>query len=196
MEDSSAVQLLKTLQIDELEAMDNLTNAKIEQAHHANKFRAIEHVYNVGDRVLLTTINRRREYMQAKDGRVAKFMPRFDGPYKIIDFHPETSNYGLDLPNSPNIHPNFHASQLEPFVENDPERFPHREHSRPGPIVTPAGQSEYFIDKIIDERPRGKGRRFLVRWVGYGPEDDLWLAGKELDDTVALDTWEARNADT
>jgi hypothetical protein len=50
--------------------------------------------------------------MEKENGRVAKFMPYFDGPYTIIDTHPETSNYTLDLPNSPNIFPTFHASQL------------------------------------------------------------------------------------
>lgn len=192
LDDSIAVDLLKKLEIDVLEAKDNLIAAKIDQAHHANKSRAVEHVYKVGDRVLLSTINRRREYMQKQDGRVAKFMPRFDGPYTILDFHPDTSNYLLDLPNSPNIHPNFHASQLEPFVENDSTKFPHRELSRPGPIITPDGETEYFIERILDERPRGKGRQFLVRWTGYGPEHDLWLAGRELEDTIALDTWEAQ----
>lgn len=84
LEDSDAFKFLDSLQIDVLEAKDNLTAAKIEQAHHANKARAIEHVYNVGDRVLLTTINRQREYMQAKDSHVTKFMLRFDGPSKKI----------------------------------------------------------------------------------------------------------------
>jgi hypothetical protein len=31
------------------------------------------------------------------------------------------------------------------------------------------------IDKIIDQRTRGRGKQFLVRWLGYGPEADLWL---------------------
>jgi len=130
--------------------------------------------------------------MQKKDGRVAKFMPRFDGPYTIIDSHAETSNYTLDLPNSPNIFPTFHSSQLQPYVENDSALFPGRELNKPPPIVTLEGKMEYFVEQILDERARGKGKQYLVRWRGYGPESDLWLPGRELVDTEALEDWKNR----
>ncbi|KAH7919158.1 hypothetical protein BV22DRAFT_1023467 [Leucogyrophana mollusca] len=52
--------------------------------------------------------------MQNGDGHVAKFIPRFNGPYKIIDHHAGTSTYTLDLPNPPNIYPTFHLSELCP----------------------------------------------------------------------------------
>ena len=73
------------------------------------------------NRVMLTTKHWRREYMQKGDKRVAKFMPRYDGPYTIVQAHPESSTYTLDLPNSPNIFPTFHASQLRPYHPNNPE---------------------------------------------------------------------------
>jgi len=117
LEESNALEVLQRLETDVMEAQDNLIAAKTDQAHQANKSRRAEHEYKIGDQVKLSTTNRRREFMQKKDGRVAKFMPRFDGPYTIIDLHPETSNYTLDLPNSPNIFPTFHSSQLQPYVE-------------------------------------------------------------------------------
>ncbi|KAF8428847.1 hypothetical protein L210DRAFT_3488697 [Boletus edulis BED1] len=43
--------------------------------------------------------------------------------------------------------------------------FPDREQPRPGPVVTPDGQQECLIDKIIDEKRVGRGRRYLVHWV-------------------------------
>jgi hypothetical protein len=52
---------------------------------------------------------------------------------------------------------------------------------------------EYFVEKIIDERPRGRGRQYLVRWKGYGPEADLWLPRSELLETEALALWEKRD---
>ncbi|KAF8802017.1 hypothetical protein BYT27DRAFT_7018434, partial [Phlegmacium glaucopus] len=50
---------------------------------------------------------------------------------------------------------------------------------------------EYFVDKIIDEKKlhSHKGWRYLVRWIGQGPEDDVWLPQKELEDCEALDKW-------
>lgn len=65
-------------------AQDNLLAAKLHQAHNTNKDQRPEPVFTVGDKVLLTTGHHQQEYMQAKDGRVAKFMPCFDGPYEVL----------------------------------------------------------------------------------------------------------------
>ena len=40
--------------------------------------------FQSGKKVLLATAHRRRDYIQGKDGRVAKFMTRYDGPYMIL----------------------------------------------------------------------------------------------------------------
>jgi hypothetical protein len=50
-----------------------------------------------------------------------------------------------------------------------------------------------MIDKIVDARRRGRGTQYLVRWVGYDRDHDEWLSGKMLEDTEALDIWEAEN---
>ena len=106
---------------------------------------------------------------------------------------PEFSAYTLDLPNSPNIFPTFHASQLKRFNENDTSLFPSREHARPSPIMTPKGLEEYAIEKIIDKRRHGRGYQYLVCWAGHGPEEDHWLPRCELEECEALDVWlEAR----
>lgn len=130
--------------------------------------------------------------MQKADGCVVKFMPRFDGPFEVIKAFPESSSYTLKLPELMNIVPTFHASLLQPYVENDDELFPSRTLAMPGPIVTEDGEEEYFVERIVDERKRGCGMQYLVRWVGYGPEHDLWRPGREMKDTVALDDWERR----
>jgi hypothetical protein len=91
--------------------------------------------------------------------------------------------------NSPNTFPTFHASELKPYHENDVTLFPSREFAQPGPVVTIDGQEEWAVDSIIDERRRGRGFQYLVRWVGYGPEEDRWLPGSELKDAHALNVW-------
>ncbi|KAG5349271.1 hypothetical protein C0989_004887, partial [Termitomyces sp. Mn162] len=69
-----------------------------------------------------------------------------------------------------------------------------REYPRPGPIVTEDGaKDQYLIEKIIDARRRGRGRQYLLRWVGYVPDHDEWLPGFELEDCEALDAWEAES---
>ena len=56
-------------------------------------------------------------------------------------------------------------------------------------MLTPEGLQEHEIDHILNSRPRGRGYQFLVRWKGYGPEDDEWLAGRLLEDCEVLDRW-------
>jgi len=56
-------------------------------------------------------------------------------------------------------------------------------------VLTPDGLREHEIERIIDSRPRGRGYQFLVRWTGFGPEDDEWLAACLLEDCEALDKW-------
>lgn len=189
-EEQRAVTLLSQLKHDLMEAQDNLLAAKASQATHVNKSRAPTITFKIGDRVLLATKHRRREYIQKGDKRVAKFMPRYDGPYLVLDTHPETSTYTLDLPNSPNIFPTFHISQLRPYHQNDADLFPSREQPRPGPVVTEDGQHENFIERIVDERKVGRGKKYLVRWVGFGEADDEWLSWRDVEDCEALDVWE------
>ena len=186
---SVAIELIGRIKCDVSEAQDNLLAAKISQVEFANRRCGDEIIYEVGERVMLSTKHRRREYLQKHSGRVAKFLPRFDGPFVITKANPTKSSYTLDLPNEPDCFPTFYASLLRKFHPNDDELFPSRKLAQPGPVVTEDGTHEWLIDRIIDERTRGRGRQYLVRWRGWGPEEDRWLAGRELTDTEALDNW-------
>jgi hypothetical protein len=119
-----AQTIITQLADDLFDAKDSLTAAKINQAHQANKDRAPDPVFDVGDRVLLATAHWWREYMQAKDGRAAKFMPRFDGPFEVRNAFPDSSTYTLHLPEATKIYRTFHSSLLRPYVENDDILFP------------------------------------------------------------------------
>jgi len=88
--------------------------------------------------------------MQAKDGYVAKFMPRFDSPFEVLKAYPDSLTYTLHLLEYSKIHQTFHSSPLCLHIENDPELFPRRTLQRPGPVVTAEGETKYFIDKIVD----------------------------------------------
>ena len=116
-------------------------------------------------------------------------MPRFDGPYHIVEVHPEASSYTLDIPNRPDIFPSFHVSQLKRYIANDPSLFPSRELPKPGPILIASGLEEYHIEHIIDSRPHMWGIQYLVCWSGYGPEHNTWLPAHELAECEALDQW-------
>jgi hypothetical protein len=116
-------------------------------------------------------------------------MPRFDGPFLIVDVNPDASTVTLDIPSAPNLFPTFHTAHVKPHQENDDLKYPSRSLTRPGPILV-EDVPEYTVERILDHKKlRGDNYKYLVRWTGYGPEDDLWIAGRDLEDVEALDTY-------
>jgi hypothetical protein len=191
--DKLATDLLQRMQASVSEAQDNLFTAKISQAFQSNKSRSLSFPFKIGDRVVLSTLHRRHELNAGDSKRVAKFMPRFDGPFTIKNTNEKHSTVTLDLPNLPQIFPVFHTSEIRPFSENDDSLFPSRALIPPKPI-TINGQQEFFIDKIVDERKRRKKTQYRVRWQGEGPEGDKWLPAEELTDCEAIDIWNSHKA--
>ena len=183
-----AREIIEVIARDVADAKDNLMLAKITQSHQVNEKRTEDVTYKPGDQVMLSTLNRRREYKRAGEQRVAKFMPHFDGPYIVTDVNPEASTVTLDTPQTPNLFPTFHSSHVKPFKPNDDLKFPRRTINKPGPIEVD-GVSEHVVDKIIDCKKIGKKFKYLVRWSGYGPEDDEWIAGRDLENNEAMDCW-------
>jgi hypothetical protein len=116
MDAMRARKLIENIETDVAEAKDNLFQAKVFQMHYANQARSPEIPFKIGDKVMLSTLHRRQEFKKKGEKRAAKFFPRFDGPYDIIDVHVETSNYTLELPNSPNTYLTYHASELKPYM--------------------------------------------------------------------------------
>lgn len=163
----NAHAILCQLKIDTATAQDNLLLAKVQQAIQADKTRGPDPHFKVGDLVMLNTLHRRRQYMQSGDDRVAKFMPHWDGRYKIIAANPSRSSYPLELPNQPLVFPTFHASELKRYIPNDSLLFPDHEPSHPPPLVTADSKQEWQVDRIMDERRCINRREYLVRWKGY-----------------------------
>jgi hypothetical protein len=161
-EGENATSLIESHAQATTEAQDNLLAAKVNQADATNQHRGAEDHFNVEDKVLLSMEHRRHKYVQAKSGCVAKFMPRFDGPFTITHAHPETSNYTLELPNEPNRFPTFHSLLLRRFFPNNNELFKSHRLARLGPVLTPEGHEEWLIRDIIDERVHGRGMQYLV----------------------------------
>jgi hypothetical protein len=123
----NALDAIVTLKTDITDAHDALLSSKVAQAHAANAHKAKEPTFNIGDLAYLSTMNRCQEYLTGDSKHTAKFMPRYDSPYKIISTNPESSTYTLDLPEHTNIYPTFHVSKLKCHIANDTELFPSRE---------------------------------------------------------------------
>jgi hypothetical protein len=46
-----------------------------------------------------------------------------------------------------------------------------------------------LVEEIIDLHCCGHSWQFLVQWVSYGPQHDLWIASSKLSDCKALNHW-------
>ena len=186
----SACEVFTRVAQDVADAKDNLMVAKIAQAQHTNEHRGDDPIYNVGDSVMLSTLNRRREHKQKGEKRTAKFMARFDGLYEVTDVHRKASTVTIDVPTQPNAYPMYHTAHIKPFVHNDDEKYPSHTLAKPGPIMVD-GVEEYTVEKIVAHRKVGRGYQYQVKFVGWGPEHERWIAGWELEDNEAIDLYRA-----
>jgi hypothetical protein len=119
------------------------------------------------------------------------------GPFPILQRYGRLA-YRLDIPKHWRIHDVFSIAHLEPAPKTkDPYNRPRPEH--PDSVFV-EGDTEYYksweIEKIIDKQVSPTGRiRYLVRWKGYGPEDDQWFPSSKLENAKeAVAEFEAKQA--
>jgi transposase InsO family protein len=106
------------------------------------------------------------------------------GPFTILA-KVGSQAYKLQFPDNWRIHPVVSIAQLEPFTD-DPFQ---RQQPALGPI-TVEGEEEYEVEAIVKSEVRGRGRsrrlHYLVRWKGYGPEDDTWVPFEDMEHASEL----------
>lgn len=161
-------------------ARSKLQEAQLRQAQQANKHRR-EVQFQAGDKVRLSTANLRLPSSMSK-----KLTPKYVGPF-VVEKPVGKVAYKLKLPPSLPVHPVFHVSLLQPWHKDD--EFPdHGELSPPPPIYE--DDNQWRVDKLLDKRqrrfsPRGPWvTEYLVRWDGYGPEDDEWVRESNIEDSL------------
>ena len=52
--------------------------------------------------------------------------------------------------------------------------------TEPPQPVEVEGEAHYEVEALLKHRKRRRGRQYLVRWTGYGPEHDEWVHEGEL----------------
>jgi hypothetical protein len=68
------------------------------------------------------------------------------------------------------VHPVFHVSLL---CGHPTDKFG-RKPIPPLLVVTLEGEEEYEVERILNSRKVGRQLQYLIRWKGYGPEEDTW----------------------
>ncbi|CAJ0945435.1 unnamed protein product [Ranitomeya imitator] len=147
--------------------VDNLTLSQEKAQRFANHRRCVGPRLRVGDLVWLSS-----RYIPMKVSS-PKFKPRFIGPYRISEVLNPVS-FRLTLPASFSIHNVFHRSLLRRYVAPvvpyvDP----------PAPVLV-EGELEYIVEKILDSCISRRKLQYLVKWKGYGQEDNSWVFASDV----------------
>jgi hypothetical protein len=177
----AVTEWLRELEVARVDASRHLDRAQEVQSKALSAKRK-EHLFNVGDSVLLDSRN-----LNLPANRVRKLSARYIGPFSVIKVINRNA-YKLDLPKSfGRIHPVFNIGLLKPYVPD-----PFSRGSRPLPIQVD-GHDEYVVDQILSES-KGRGpKRYLVLWEGYPSEEATWVSRAMVEDCAAFDAYLARS---
>ncbi|WIA44486.1 hypothetical protein OEZ86_007230 [Tetradesmus obliquus] len=161
-----------------------LQETQARQAQYANQRRK-EVTYTVGDKVYLSSANL---YLPSSMSR--KLTARYLGPFRVEKVINPVA-YKLKLPATLRIHPVFHVSLLKPYKTS--EEFTNRQEPMPiQPAV--AEDNQWYVEALLDKSiRRHRGRRmvhYLVRWKGFGPEEDSWIPHTAIEQSL-IDEYEA-----
>eukprot|EP00798_Chlamydomonas_sp_ICE-L_P011161 gene11161-biopygen12616 len=143
--------------------------------------RRREVTFSIGEQVLLSTRN-----MKFKATGKPKFVPRWVGPYTIsgvIGPRDEVTREvrqvtacRLDLPKMMKLHPVFHVGLLKSWhSDGQPVEF----DTDGSPTWTAACIMRQKSRVIKNSSKRRE--EYLIRWTGYGIEQDTWESAKEID---------------
>ena len=77
----------------------------------------------------------------------------------------------------------FHVVKLMPVPSGPIEG---RLAKLPPPPEIVGGEERYEVDEVLDSRMKGRRLQYLVRWRGYGQEENLWIPEEDLDATELI----------
>ncbi|KAJ9519337.1 hypothetical protein QJQ45_023134 [Haematococcus lacustris] len=146
----SARKLSEWWQSNVKQARHFMEQAQQRQAYLANKGRR-EVEFSLGQLVLLSTKN-----LRLKPGKAKKLLPRFIGPFKVLE-HVGPVAVRLDLPPAmARMHPVFHVALLRPYTSEHPHLPPPVDWLDEAPL--------YEVEKLLAHRGvrAGRARGYLA----------------------------------
>ena len=177
-----ALEFKQKLDADLLDAQESLAMAQLKMQKYYNRNRKAQ-LFRVGEKVLLSTKNLSLPHLLLrKDGAKRKLAPKYIGPFAIAELARNPDTYRLKMQASLKLHPEFHTSLLKPwYIDPKPNR-----RSEVPPLMDENGEPLYLVEKIVDDRMRGRKRQCLIRWLGYNQSEDTWEDANSLGSIVGL----------
>ncbi|CAI7808039.1 unnamed protein product [Closterium sp. NIES-53] len=87
--------------------------------------------------------------------------------------------FRLRLPDTWKLHNAFHVQLLKPYKDPN-QQFKGRQLPPPPPVLI-QDEPEYEVERVLTHRRRGgKTLEFLLRWKGYDPTEDSWVAEADM----------------
>jgi hypothetical protein len=99
-------------------------------------------------------------------GQATKLLPKYIGPFKVLETHTNTSSYKVKLPAQlqvRNLHNQFHRSKLHPYLSNDNVIFSHREKFAYYDYSIPNDQ-EWLVEEILSHKWDKNSLQFKICW--------------------------------
>ena len=172
--DFLANQRVVVKETEEAIAWANLKSKGIYDKHH----RPIE--FQIGDDVFLKLHH--GYSLPGVDNM--KLSNQRAGPFQVLEKVGKLA-YRLQLPAHWKIHQVISVAHLEPAPKGSDPYQRTAKPSNPGPVAESDDEwKPYAVEKLVGRRERRYGRgkpitEYLVRWQGFGPQDDQWY-GEDL----------------
>jgi hypothetical protein len=138
-------------------AHDAILESRVCQTHHANRHHREDDIFAAGDLVYVSTVD-----LSLLKGQAIKLLPKYVGPFKIIDVQPS-----------------------RPYHANDDVLFPHREAHKFYDFGMPDDQ-EWLVEEILAHQWDKDHLSFQVLW-NLG--DTTWEPYAVCKDLQALDDY-------
>ncbi|CAI7810412.1 unnamed protein product [Closterium sp. NIES-53] len=149
-----------------------LTTMQTSQKQYADRQRH-DHSVAVGDQVLLDTRNLNLSHLPSK------LRPRFCGPF-LVEAQVTPVTFCLSFLDTWKLHNAFHVQLLKPYKDPN-QQFQGRQLPPPPPPVLVQDAPEYEVERVLTHRHRGgKTLESLLRWKGYDPTEDSWVAEADM----------------